>query len=304
MANNLEATRIAQDAFIEALAAGTEDYSKCCQVLTPSAGQLQLGSLAAGGLATEVTAAATSVSADNVASQIATINAQGWAIKHQTPWHMLDRDLSLASQAGIKLANAARQNVNKQYFDGLEGLFSSVHPAVGTGVGQVGAGKVFIDTGLAFLQTEAGASSQGNLLSAAFSEAALDTALQTMQNYKDQRGLPLNSGSNGGLVLVVSPKNRKLAHEVVFSTLSGADMAANSMNSWISDVVTFPLTTDEDDWWLIDPAMSPAGIWMIEQPTVEVRPSEDGLFAIFVAKWQSAFYTRAYEHGIVGSDVA
>ena len=303
MANNLEATRIAQDAFIDALAAGTEDYAKCCQVLTPSAGQLQLGSLAAGGLATEVTAAATSVSAVNAASQIATINAQGWAIKHQTPWHMLDRDLSLASQAGIKLANAARQNVNKQYFDGLEGLFASPHPAVGTGVGEVGAAKTFIDTGLAFLQTEAGAGVNSNLLTAAFSETSLDSALQALQNYKDQRGLPLNIGVNGGLVLVVSPKNRKAAHEIVYSTLSGADMANNSMSSWISDVVSFPMTTDEDDWFLIDPALSPAGIWMIEQPTVEVRPSEDGLFAIFVAKWQSAFYTRAYEYGIVGSDV-
>lgn len=303
MANNMEATRRAQMAFVAGLAAGTEDYAKCCQVLTPRAGQLQLGSLAAGGLATEVTSATTSVAADNMASQIASINAQAWVLKHQTPWAELDWDLSLADQAGVKLANAARQNVNKQFFDGLEGLFAAAHPAAGAGVGEVGAAKSFIDTGLAFLQTEAGAGTQANLLTAAFSEAALDTALQTMQNYKDQRGLPINGGANGGLVLVVGPKNRKTAHEVVNSVLSGADMASNSIGPLIREVVTFPLTTDEDDWWLIDPMLSPAGIWMVEQPTVEVRSSDDGIFAIFVAKWQSAFYTRAYEYGIIGNNI-
>jgi len=302
MANNLNATKIAQAAFIEALAEGTEEYLKCCEQIETSAGQLQLGSLAAGGLASEVTAAATSVAASNMSSQISSINAQGWALKHQVPWHMLDRDFTLAEQAGVKLANAAAQNVNKQYFDGLEGLFTTAHPAAGAGVGEVGAGKKFIDTGLAFLQTEGGGT-QSNLATAAFSEAAVDSALQGMQNYKDQRGLPLSIGADGGLVLVVSPKNRKAAHELVYSTLSGADMQNNTMRSWIADVACFSLTTDDDDWFVISKKMSPCGIWMTERPSVQVNTSEDGLFAIFTARWQSAFYLRASEAGITGSNV-
>jgi len=304
MANNLNATKIAQTAFIEALASATEDYLKCGQQIETSAGQLQLGNLAAGGIASEVTAAATSVSASNMASNVSTINAQGWALKHTVPWHMLDRDFTLAEQAGVKLANAAAQNVNKQYFDGLEGLFTTNHPAANAGVGGVGAGKHFCDTGLAFLQTEAGAGTQDNKITSAFSEASVDTCLQLMQNYKDQRGLPLNIGANGGLVLVVAPKNRKAAHELAYSTLSGADMQANTMRSWIKDVVCYPFSTDDDDFFVIDPMMSPTGIWMTEKPLITLNSSDDGLFAIFTARWQSAFYIRASEAGIVGSNVA
>lgn len=300
---NLDAVARVQQAFVAGLAENTGDYSRCCQVLSAEAGELQLGSLAAGGLATEVNTSTTAVSAANLASKTATISKEAYVLKHTVPWAEFGSDFTL-DQAGLKLANAASQNINKQFFDGLEGLFSAAHPAAGTGIGEVGASKTFIDTGLAYLQGEAGSGTQDNLLTSAFSESALDTAIQRLQNYKDQRGLPLNMGLNGQLCLVVGPKNRKSAGEVIGSMLSGADMQTNTLRSLVADMVSFPFTTDEDDWFLIDRAQSPCGIWMKEAPTLEVRPSDDGIFVHMVAKWVSAFYTRPYEYGIIGSNVA
>lgn len=302
---NLEAVSRIQRAFIAGLAEDTASYARACQVLNAQAGELQLGSLAVGGLASEITTGTASVSAANMASKTSTISEEHYAIKHTVPtYKLISSDFAL-DQAGEKLANAAIQNINKQFYDGLEGLFTAgSHPAKGTGVGEVGANKAFIDTGLAYLQTEAGAGSNSNLLTSAFSEAALDSAIQALQNYKDQRGLPLNLGMAGDLVLVVGPKNRKTAMEVVGSQLSGADMQVNTMRGLVREVISFPFTTDEDDWFVISQGSSPCGIWIKTAPVVEVRPSDDGLFTHMVAKWTSAFYKKPYEFGIVGSNVA
>jgi len=302
---NLEAVSRIQRAFVAGLAEDTASYARACQVLNAQAGELQLGSLAVGGLASEINTGTSSVSAANMASKTSTISEQHYAIKHTVPtYKLISSDFAL-DQAGEKLANAAVQNINKQFYDGLEGLFTAgSHPAVGAGVGEVGLNKAFIDTGLAFLQTEAGAGSQANKLTSAFSEAALDSAIQLMQNYKDQRGLPLNLGMSGDLVLIVGPKNRKAAMEIVGSQLSGSDMQINTMRGLVSDVISFPLSQDEDDWFVQSRNASPTGIWIKTAPVVEVRPSDDGLFSHIVAKWTSAFYKKPYEFGLVGSNVA
>lgn len=302
---NLEAVSRIQRAFIAGLAEDTASYAKCCEVLNEQAGELQLGSLAVGGLASQITTGTSSVSAANMASKTSTISEEHYAIKHTVPTYKLIASDFALDQAGAKLANAAVQNINKQFYDGLEGSFvAGTHPASGTGVGEVGANKAFIDTSLAYLQTEAGAGSNSNLLTAAFSETALDSALQVMNNYKDQRGLPLNLGMNGDLVLVVGPKNRKAAMEVVGSQLSGADMQINTMRGIINDVAVFPLSTDEDDWFVLSRSASPVGMWIKTAPVVEIRPSDDGLFTHIIAKWTSAFYRKPYEFGLVGSNVA
>jgi hypothetical protein len=302
---NLEAVSRIQRAFVAGLAEDTASYARACQVLNAQAGELQLGSAAVGGLANEITTGTSSVSAANMATKTSTISEEHYAIKHTVPaYKLISSDFAL-DQAGQKLANAAVQNINKQFFDGLEGLFAAgSHPAKGTGVGETGANAAFIDSALKYLQTEAGEATQANLSTAAFSEAALDAAIQLMQNYRDQRGLPLNLGMSGSLALVVGPKNRKTAMEVVGSQLSGADMQINTMRGLVNEVISFPLTTDEDDWFLIDTAQSPCGIWIKTAPVVEVRPSDDGLFVHMVAKWTSAFYKKPYEYGIVGSNVA
>jgi len=302
MANSLDnVIRIAQETFVDQLAQSTEDYARCCEVLDYEGGQARLMATNAGGLAQSVTSATTSVTASDLTSGISTITQEAFVLKHRVPWAQLNWSTNLAADAGRQLANAAAQNVNKLFFDGLGGLFTAAHPMAGAGAGQVGVGKFFIDTGLGFAQTTAAAGTQDNLLVAALSETTLDAAKQLLRNYKNQQALPMNmAGSN--MVLVVSPKNERIAKELLGSVYSGADMQTNTFANY-AQVIVHPFATDDDDWFLIDRDKSPVGIWMGEAPTLDVLPSEDGIFVNMVAKFQASFYAKAYEFGIVGSNV-
>tara|TARA_R100000808_G_scaffold2971_2_gene11083 strand:+ start:313 stop:1227 length:915 start_codon:yes stop_codon:yes gene_type:complete len=304
MANSLSNVQeIAQQTFLQGLASSTEDYARCCEVLTYEGGDAKLMTTNAGGLASEVSASTTSVSATDLTSGISTITQEAYAIKHTVPWAQLNWSMNLAEDVGMQLANAAAANLNKLYFDGLDGLFALAHPSAGAGAGQVGAGKKFLDTGLAFAQTAADAGTQSNLITDALAESSLNNARSILRKWKNQQALPMNiSGANDEMVLVCGPTNEKTAMELIVSQLSGADMQVNTFRSF-ADVVVYPLT-DEDDWFLISKTKSPVGIWIGEAPTVIAREDETGLFVNFVCKFQASFYTKAYAAGIIGSNVA
>ena len=93
MANSLDnLTRIAQATFMQALAESPEQYAQCCQVLDYPGGSARLMTTNAGGLATEVTGATTSVSATDLTSGIRVVTQKAFALKHrmprqQLPWH-------------------------------------------------------------------------------------------------------------------------------------------------------------------------------------------------------------------------
>jgi hypothetical protein len=303
MANSLSnVLKIAQDTFLEGLAQSTEDYAKCCKVLDYKAGQARLMAANAGGTATEVTGATTSVSATDLTSGISAVTQRGWALKHRLPRVQLDWSQDeLAADIGMQLANSAASHINKLFFDGLESLFALAHPMAGAGAGQVGAGKKFLDTGLAFLQTEAGAGTQDNLLVDALSATSLGVARETLRKYFNQRGVRMNMHDNP-FALVVGAKNETTARQLLASDVTSAAMQQNTFKGWATPVV-YPLTTDDDDWFLIDTVRSPCGIWLGEPPVISVTPSEDEIFVNFVAQFQASFYVKAYEYGIVGSNV-
>jgi len=303
MANALDnVIQIAQEAFVDQLANSTEDYARCCEVLSYEGGQAKLMASNAGGLATEVTSGTTSVTAADLTSGISNVTQQAFVLKHSVPWAQLNWSYELARDVGVQLANAAAQNINKLFFDTLEGLFALNHPMAGAGQGQVGAGKKFIDTGLGFAQTTAAAGTQSNLIVAALSEASLDNMRQILRGYKNQQALPMNMGGGGDLVLVVGQENERIAKELITSELSGADMQANTFRQY-ADVVVWGGFSDPSDYWLIDRSKSPVGIWLGESPSIEVRESDDGIFVNMVAKFQATGYVKAYEFGIVGANV-
>lgn len=305
MANSLDnLTLIAQQAFVDQLAESTEQYAQCGEVLDYAGGSARLMAVNAGGLATEVNGATTSVSATDLTSGIRVVSQKAWALKHRMPRQQLPwLQESAAGDIAASLANAAAQNINKLFFDGLESLFALSHPMAGVANGQVGAGKKFIDAGLAFAQGTAVAGTQSNLLTDALSETSLNAARSVLRGYRNQQGLPMNIGDAAKpFVLVVGPKNEKTARQLLSSQFTSSNLQVN-INQGFATPVVFPLTTDDDDWFLIDTSKSPVGIWMGEPPMISVLPSEDGLFVNFVAQFSASFYTKAYEFGIVGSNV-
>jgi hypothetical protein len=305
MANSLDnLTLIAQQAFLDQLAESTEQYAQCGEVLDYAGGNARLMAVNAGGLATEVNGATTSVSATDMTSGIRVVTQKAWALKHRMPRQQLPwLQESAAGDIAASLANAAAQNINKLFFDGLESLFALSHPMAGVNNGQVGAGKKFIDANLAYAQGTAIAGTQSNLLTDALSETSLNTARTILRNYRNQQGLPMNIGDAAKpFVLVVGPKNEKTSRQLLSSQFTSSNLQVN-INQGFATPVVFPLTTDDDDWFLIDTSKSPVGIWLGEPPMISVLPSEDGLFVNFVAQFSASVYTKAYEFGIVGSNV-
>lgn len=304
MANSLDnVIKLAQASFMDGLANATELYAECCQVLDYEGGQARLMAANAGGVPTEVTGATTSVSATDLTSGIKVVTQRAFALKHRMPRAQLNWSQdTLASDIGSQLANSAAAAINKLYFDGLEGLFALAHPMAGAGAGEVGAGKKFLATGLKYAQTTGNEGTQDNLLTDALSENALNAARALLRRYKNQQAVPMNMG-DGNYVLVVGPGNEKLAKQLLESDMTSAALQKNTLRNWARPIV-YPLASDDDDWWVIDVDKSPVGIWLGQPPMITVTPSEDEIFVNFTAQFEASFYTKAYEYGIIGSNVA
>lgn len=272
-------------------------------VPSPGTSSFRVGGAALGGTASTLSRTATSLSASDAFSYEAAYSMAERVVKHTIPLSTLSSDYALR-QAGKSMSDSIRADLDKLFFDGLESLFSLAHPRVGAGAGQVGAGKKFLDTSLAYLQGEAGAGAQDNLLASTLSETSLNNAVKLLGAFRSDRGTPLHLGSNGGLVLCVAFKNQQTAHELCRSILSGSDNASNFLKGLISDVVVWPFSTDDDDWFLIDPKHAPVGLALSQDPIVTVNTSDDGLFAHIVGKYTGCFWASPYEQGIIGSNVA
>lgn len=311
MANDLSnIQKIAQMSFVEHLAKDTQAYERCCKVIEGETSSLELMSLNAGGIAASVSTGATSVTAQDMTTGKSSQPMGAYAIKHAIPWFEVQRSINLVQDASQQVANSVAASLNALFFDGLESLFTADHPMAGAGAGQVGSGAKYIQpvvggglSGLAYLQTEAGAGVQPNGITAALSESALESARVLLREQRNQRGVKMNlAGPGSEMVLIVAPGNERTAHELVFSEHSGADLASNYNKSYAS-VCVYPFSADADDWFLLDREISPVGIAIGQKPLIETRRSDDGFFLYFTAQFQAAFYKKPYHYGLIGSNV-
>lgn len=299
MANNINTKRIIQEIWPRALADYSAKHPRFAKEMSGPAGSVRVGRMEVGGIAATLADNATSASAVDLASFEATFTTAKKYIKHTVPTHVLANDTAFGD-ALVQLAGKTMANIDKDVFDLLAALFAANHPRVGTGVGQVGSGKYYLDTGLKGLQGESGEFTYANKIATDFGETGLDSAFQLLRGLKDDRGVPLNLGLQGDLVLVVNPADLKLAHEVTQSVLSGSDNASNFYRGLVSDIVDYAFT-DADSWFLFAKSSSPMGYYLAEAPNVEIRPSDDGLFTHLVATYTGCPVYSPYEYGLVGS---
>lgn len=304
MATSIDTNRILTQAFASAMAQAQGKWTRFCkQIDSTGVAQVTLGQGAFGGTMSTVSRTATS---DPTASDFFTFESD-FAVAHKALVHTFPAK-TLASEYGMtelgtQLAGLIENELDAAAGALLSGLFAQAHPRAGAGAGQVGAGKKYLDTGLAFLAGEGGAGTQDNLITSALSEASLNTAIKLMLQYKSDRGVSLNLGSMGGLVLVVSPKNLQLAIELTQSALSGSDMATNFVKGVVAEVVSTNMLTDDDDWFLIDPKNTPLAI-AYDSPDVRLTTRTTGLLHDAVVECRYVACRAPYEPGIIGANVA
>lgn len=304
MASSIDTNRILTQAFLTALAAAQGKWAKFCKLIDSSdVAQVTLGQGAFGGSLSTVSRTATS---NPAASDFFTFETD-FPVVHKALVHTFPVKTASSEYAfedmGVQLAQLIENELDAAAGALLSGLFAAAHPRAGAGAGQVGAGKKYLDTGLAFLQGEAGAGTQDNLLTSALAEASLNSAIKLMLQYKSDRGVSLNLAASGGLCLVVAPKNAQIAHELVVSALSGADMASNFIKGLISEIVVTNHLADDDDWFLVDPKNTPLAI-AYDSPAVRLTTQTQGLLHDAVVECRLVACKAPYEPGIIGSNVA
>jgi hypothetical protein len=299
MASSQNANRILQTSFAQGLTNTAPLVQRAGRIIsTGGARTVDIGGGAFGAIGATLTNTATTQALSDWFTFTASHTVTKKVVKHIAPVHTVNGDYGF-EQLGAQLAQSAIKTFDKLFFDGLEGLFAANHPRQGVGDGLVGAGKKYLDTGLLL----AGGATQDNLVASALDETSLNAAIKLMLQYRSDRGIPLHLGSNGGLVLVVSPANAKVAHELVVSQLSGQDNASNFVKGIVSDIVVWPFSTDDRDWFLIDLANAPVGMALGSDPTARIALSVDGLFYEAVAEVDCCFFKSPYEYGIIGSNV-
>lgn len=305
MASSLNANRVIQQSFASGLAETQGLFSRVAgpAIPIPGAASYEVGAAAVGGIGATVARGATSVSSSDMFTFGTSFPTVHKVITTPVKVRTMASDYAL-EQAGAQLAQSAVATLDKGFFDGLEGLFAASHPRVGTGAGQVGSGKYYLDSGLKGLQGESGEFSYTNLGTSALAEASLYTAIKSLMAQKNDRGIPLHLGATSGFVLVCDPSKADVAHELVKSQLSGADMASNFAAGRVLDVVTYPMTTDSDDWFLVAKNHCPVGLAVSLEPTARISMTTNGLFYELVAEVEFTFFRSPYEYGIYGSNVA
>jgi hypothetical protein len=303
MASSIDTNRILTQAFLTAMAQAQGAWSKFCKLIdSTNVAQVTLGQGAFGGTLSTVSRTATS---NPAASDFFTFESD-FSVAHKALVHTFPVKTAASEYGfedmGRQLAEVVQNELDAAAGALLSGLFAAAHPRAGVGAGEVGAAKKYLDTGLAFLQGEAGAGTQDNLITSALSESALNVAIKLLLQYRTDRGVSLNLGAAGGLCLVVAPKNAQTAHELVVSQLSGADMASNFVKGLVSDIVVTNHLSDDDDWFLIDPKNTPLAI-AYDSPAVRLTTQTQGLLHDAVVECRLVACKAPYEPGIIGANV-
>jgi hypothetical protein len=304
MASSIATPRVMTEAFLTALAENQNNWGRVGKRIDCT-GQatIKVGAGAFGGTMSTLARTATSgPTASDYFTFESDFSVVHKVLKHTFPKATYNSEYGFG-ELGRQMAETVQNTLDADFFALLAGLPAAAHPRAGAGAGQVGAGKKYIDTGLAFLAGEGGAGTQDNLLTGALAEATLNSAIKLLLQYRSDRGVSLNLGANGGLVLVVSPKNAQTAHELVVSAMSGADMASNFIKGQVSDIVVTNHFTDDDDWALVDSKNSPIGM-AIGEIDIRMTETSDGLFFEPVCELRSVAVKNPYEAGIIVSNVA
>lgn len=300
--SNLQETTFS--AFEQALVQGTADFEKVGPIYRLDDANWTRHQLQGVGGFTAYSAVGTSVTKDLLSGKV-TFSSSPKAKDHKVTWSDIKNNPELPGQIGRYLANQAMADIHAIFAAGMESLFSAAHPLAGTGAGQVGGSKKVLDTALATVNGGSPTSTQSNLFTQALSRSALVGAKETLKKWKrvgdDQ---PLNIGAGGSsLVLCVGAGNEDLAKSLIGSAVQSDQMQMNALQGSM-DLYCYPWATDDDDWFLVDRALEPVGMWLREAPFIKVGESDNGLDIVFSAGFHADFVYSVEGAGIIGSNVA
>lgn len=299
MANVLSALQIQQIlfAYVEAIAAYTSRFARVCPIRPVQQGEVRVSRGAFGGVANTLAAGATTSVVSDVATFESTFGTAHRYVQHKMPTFKTLDDKAL-TQMGQALAQVWLKNVDREIGSGIEGLLSAPSARAGTGVGRVGASKNFFDTAKKGLQGEGGEFQYANLVASALGEAALDSALQQLIAWRDDRGLQMNLGRGGNLALVHTAAQQSLATKLTGSNVTDHDLQKNWRSGMFGGGLVPWEFGDPDVSIVVDCDVSPFFYGLAGTPNIEVH-SYEAMFTTFLVEYDGAFIVSPYEYGAV-----
>ena len=304
MANSLSnIQRTSFEVFEQVLVQGTSDFERVAEIVTTDDKNLTRTQLQGVGGFTAYSGVGTSITKDLLSGKV-TFSSSPKAKDHKVTWSDVKNNPELPGQISAYLANQAVADIHAIFAAGIESLFSTGHPLAGTGAGQVGASKNFIDTALRVVNGSSG-DTQSNLFTQALSRSALVGAIETMRKWRrvgDGQNLNLGAGMQD-LVLCVGAVNEDLARSLIGSDYQSAEMQTNTLQNRMG-LYVYPWATDDDDWFVVDRSQRPVGLWLRERPFLKVGESDNGLDLVFSCGFHADFIYSVEGAGIIGSNVA
>lgn len=305
LANDLtNSQEIIYRAFVERLAENIDRWKKCGFLVTDKANALRFHTFIETGVEETLTATSDAIVNQEMHSGKTPDFTPTTKVKGM---QFLKDDLLLypafeLARIGAAMANRTWARFQETFFAGLAAIFATDHPLVGAGLGQVGAAKKYLDTGLYYNQTLGGAGTQDNKLTAALSATTFALARQMLREWRSSSGEKLLLGDTG-LTLVVDDSNLDLALQITGSAVVDVNQQINTNARTNTQVVSYPMASD-DDWFVIDAASSPVGLWAPKLPTLFIgSDSARDTWIYLTASYQATFIYLPEGDGMIGSDV-
>ena len=207
-----------------------------------------------------------------------------------------------------QLQSSVVSTMNDLVFSKLKAGFTDVYDA------GAGGNEALIGTGHRYANGYDGVldETQSNKLEAALSYDGLSSAIQLMQQFKDQSGTPYGLGY-GNLVLVVPPglystaRNLVGSSEIIIGGTAAKMGASNPYGMGNIQVVSSAFLTDPSDWFLCETSASgstPVNFWTSGLPQIKVSEDDASLQTVITASAYMNSWIDGPAAGIVGSLVA
>lgn len=289
----------------EALQAFTPTWQKFANIFTDEVAVMRrwadhgVGSLKTWDGSSEITTAAYQSSREQ------TISPSGYASKVVLTDFDVKTMPNLVEKKTFQLLQGVEQRIEQLVYSTLEAGFTTSVDVGGSTDPIISAFSSYIDTtGNGTYDT-----AQSNLLTAALSPSALNSAREKLANQKTPDNEPAGMG-RGSMSLLVNPKNGALAKQLTGSAELGnvtlsADGTGNlnpNFNSGISYIASPWIDADDDDWFLVEDQTS-VSVWLPYAPRVFANQTNAGSYELCATVWMAAWIDTP-PLGVIGSNVA
>lgn len=145
---------------------------------------------------------------------------------------------------------------------------------------------------------------RSNKLTSALDSSAIMAAIKMFRTWCDYQGMKRDFVTEGGFWLVIHPELEEAAGQALGSAVTSDQMQVNMAGSYGIDTIIWNQLSDENNWFLISKAETPAIFWERSAPDLQIDIDPDSKAGKYSLDFAISSAVSALPDGIVGSEVA